>query len=156
MTAARPSYVKFIAATITALAATVLTATSAQAASVKEIFEKHNLLGSFAWDCAKPPSADNNWYFVNRVMDSDHVQRDYMTGPTTRAWFVIIDKAEERGGNEISVSGTRDGKPANGIWRVEQDRMLQWDATVDGKKIIASGKLVTSGRDMPWFNRCGG
>jgi hypothetical protein len=133
----------------------ILAASSAQAASVKEIFEKHNLLGVFAWDCTKPASGDNNWYFRNRVMDADHVQRDFMSGPTTRAWFVILDKAEERGANEIFVSGTQDGKRGEGIWRTEQNRMLQWDTMRDGKKIIAGGKLVTTGKDMPWLNRCG-
>jgi hypothetical protein len=132
----------------------VLAASSA-AASVKEIFEKHNLLGTFAWDCTKPPSADNNWYFVNRSMDADHVQRDFMSSPTTRAWFLILDKAAETSANEISVSGTRDGKPTESIWRTERNRMLQWDATQDGKKIITGGKWVTTGKDMPWLNRCG-
>src|SRR5580704_4242745 len=97
-----------ISLAIAAVSATILAASSAHAASVKEIFEKYNLLGTFAWDCTKPPSADNNWYFVNRLMDADHVQRDFMSGPTTRAWFLILDKAAETSANEISVSGTRD------------------------------------------------
>jgi hypothetical protein len=139
-----------------AAAMSVSVGVPAQAASIKEIFEKHNLLGTFAWDCTKPASADNNWYFVNRVMDADHVQRDFMTGPTTRAWFTILDKATEQNANDIYVSGTRDGKPTDGVWRVEQNRMLQWDATQDGKKIIAAGKWVNSGKAMPWLNRCGG
>ena len=138
-----------------AVAGIILVSSSAQAASIKEIFEKHGLLGTFAWDCSKPASGDNNWYFVNRVMDADHVQRDFMSGPTTRAWYTILDKAEERSANEIYVSGTRDGKPTDGIWRVEQNRMLQREST-HGKKTIADGKWVATGKDMPWLNRCGG
>jgi hypothetical protein len=138
-----------------AVALAFLTAASTQAATVKEIFEKHNLIGTFAWDCTKPVSGDNNWYFVNRVLDADHVQRDFMTDQTTRAWYAIIDRAEERGANEIFGSGTRDGQPIEGIWRVEPNRMLQWEATQAGKKIIAAGKWVATGKDMPWLNRCG-
>jgi Serpin (serine protease inhibitor) len=105
-------------------------------ASIKDIFEKHGLLGTFAWDCSKPASADKNWYFVNHVDDADHIQLDYMTGATTRAWYSILDKAEERSANEIYVSGTRYGEPTDGIWRVEQNRMLQVESTQGGKKII--------------------
>lgn len=136
------------------LAAAVLAGSSVQAASMKEIFEKHGLLGPFAWDCSKDPNAKSNWYFVNRMIDADHVQRDYMTGTTTRAWYTVLDKAEERSANEIYVSGTRDGKPTDGIWRVDQNRMLQVEATQDGKKIISGGKWVDSGKDMPWLNKC--
>jgi hypothetical protein len=49
----------------------MLAASSAHAATVKEIFEKHNLLGTFVWDRAKVATANDNWYFVNRVMDAD-------------------------------------------------------------------------------------
>jgi Serpin (serine protease inhibitor) len=125
------------------------------APSIKDVFEKHNLIGTFAWNCSMLPSANDNWYFVNRVIDADHIQRDYMTGPTTRAWYAILDKAAEKSANEISVSGSRNGKPTDGIWRVEQNRMLQWEATFDGKKLIASGKWVATGKVMPWLNRCG-
>jgi heat shock protein HslJ len=130
-------------------------AASPTQSSVKAIFEKRGLIGAFAWDCSKPPNSNSNWYFVNRVIDADHVQRDYMTDQTTRAWYVIIDRAEERGANEIFGSGTRDGQPIESIWRIEPNRMLQWEATQAGKKIIAAGKWVATGKDMPWLNRCG-
>jgi hypothetical protein len=123
--------------------------------TVSAVFEKHDLLGTFAWDCAKPASSDNNWYFVNRLLDADHVRRDFMTGPTTRAWAAIVDKATESKLNEIMVTGIRDGQPTAGVWRIEQNRMLQWNATQGGKKLIADGKWVDSGKDMPWLNRCG-
>jgi len=35
--------------------------------------------------------------------------------------------------------------------------MQQWEADMDGKKIIERGKLVSSGRDLPWhqpMRRC--
>jgi hypothetical protein len=63
-------------------------------APIEDLFLRHGLLGIFAWDCSKPASGNNNWYFVNRAIDADHIQRDYMTGATTRAWYGIIDKAE--------------------------------------------------------------
>jgi hypothetical protein len=139
------------------LAAFLATASAAQehSGAVKGIFEKYNLIGTFAWDCSKPPSQDNNWYFVNRLLDADHVQRDFMIGTTTRAWAAIIDQASELRTNEIAWSSIRDGQRTVGVWRVDQNRMRQWTATKDGKDIISSGKLVSTGKDIPWLNNCG-
>jgi hypothetical protein len=122
---------------------------------LKAIFEKYNLLGTFAWDCRKPPSHDSNWYFVNRLLDADHVQRDFMIGSTTRSWAAIIDQASESKANEIAWSSIRDGQRTVGVWHVYGNRMLQWSATVNGKEIISNGKLVATGKDVPWLYRCG-
>ena len=129
--------------------------------SVKAIFEKYDLLGTFAQDCSKPASR-NNLYYVNRALDADHVQRDQMSGPTIRDWAYVIEKAAEVNANDISVSGTRDGKPTDGIWRVERNaadsrlRMRIWQASWSGKKLVVEGKLPTSGRDAPTQDRCSG
>jgi len=132
----------------------VPSAARAQNGAVKAIFEKYDLLGMFAWDCSKPPDANNNWFFVNRLVDADHVQRDFMNSPTSRAWFAIIDQASETGQGEINVGGVRDGARGSSVWRIEKDRMLQWSATQSGKPIISGGRWVATGKDMPWLNKC--
>jgi hypothetical protein len=129
-------------------------AAQAQSGSVKAIFEKHNLLGIWAWDCSRPASR-NNWYFVHRLVDADHVQRDYMIEPTNRAWFVMVDKAVELNPKEVAIAGTRDGQPADGVWRLQGNRMLQWEGSMAGKKQVSAGKLVSTGRDMLWHTKCG-
>ncbi len=106
----------------------------AQSVSVTTIFEKYNLLGIFATDCSKPASKSNP-YFVNRALGADRVQRDQMSGPTTRDTVTVIDKATPLGPNEIALSGTRDGKPAEITWRI------------DGNKLISSGRWVGNGAD---------
>ena len=121
--------------------------------SVKTVFEKYNLLGTFSWDCSKPASKDNQ-YFVNRVVDADHVQRDQMSGETTRDAVTIIDKAAGLGPNELSVSGTREGQPAEGIWRVENNRQIGTEVTIGGKKVISAGRYVGSGRNVQWLVKC--
>ena len=131
---------------------------------MKAVFEKHNLLGNLAWDCTKPASK-NNLRYVHRVLDGDRVQREQMSGPTGRDWVVVIDKAAETGSNEIALSGTLtgrvggrdlDNKPSNGIWRVEPNRLVQWEATVNGEKTIDSGRYANTGVQVPWMYRCGG
>jgi hypothetical protein len=128
----------------------------ASGSSIKAIFEKYDLIGTFAWDCSKPPDRANNWYFVNRVIDDDHIQRDFMESPTSRLWFAILDKARENGPGEIFLSGTRDGKySTDGVWRIDKGRMQQWIATQEGKKLIEGGRYVATGKDLPVFTKCG-
>src|SRR5580658_10446486 len=133
-----------------------LTASSAQAASVKEIFEKYNLVGIFAQDCTKPPTvqtplngAPQNWWFVNRLIDANHGQRDFMTGPGIRSFVIIIDKAEELNPNEIRVTGTRDDTIAvDNVWHIEPNRTRTWEGIGDTKGKLANGKYVQSGHDV--------
>ena len=133
-----------------------ISAATAQTASVKAIFERYNLLGTFAWDCSKPVSR-NNVYYVHRLLDAGHVQRDQMSSSTTRDYLIVVDKAEARP-NEISLSGMvtgrvggrdLDNKPANGVWRIEPNRLLIWEATVDGRNTIAGGRVLSNGSQVP-------
>src|SRR6266496_3071655 len=54
---------RFAALVIVATTGAVQTgALAQQAPSVPEVFQKYNLIGTFAWDCSKPASP-NNLYF---------------------------------------------------------------------------------------------
>ena len=52
----------------------------AEDGSVEAIFEQS--AGDFCLGLQQPPSAQDNCMDVHRLIDPDHVQRDYMTGPT--------------------------------------------------------------------------
>jgi hypothetical protein len=137
-------------------AAIVVAAPAALAqASVKALFEKYQLLGTYAVDCSKPAS-DDNYYYTNRLLGDGAVQRDRMSGPTKRDIVVFFDQATELAPNQISLSGTRDGKPTDSVWRIEATRTLIVQSSWDGKKQIDGGKIVANGRDWPWLNKCGG
>jgi tetratricopeptide (TPR) repeat protein len=122
--------------------------------SVKTVFEKHNLLGIFAADCSKPASTQN-YYYVHRLIDAGHLQRDIMDGPTSRAFVVIIKKAAESKPDEIAVSGTSDGKPFFSVYRIEPSGMRVLESMVDGKVEIAGGRFVSEG-ETPSTSQCGG
>jgi hypothetical protein len=143
-----------IQARVVALAAvTILAASSAQAASVKEIFEKYNLIGTYAADCSKPVSTQNH-YYVHRLLNADFLQRDIMESPTTRTFLVIISSAADLGPNQLSIGGTRDGKPFTSVYQVEPNRIRVLESTVDGRLEITNGRIVNGGQ-MPWHNKCG-
>jgi len=142
----------------TCVAIAIAAAPASAQSSVKAVFEKHGLLGTFAFDCTKPASKTNS-YWINRVIDDSHVQRDQMSARTTRDWIAIIDKAAEAKPNEITVSGTRDDTPIDGLWRIESKgddlRVLIVESSAGGKKLISGGKWVASGKDWPWISKCG-
>jgi len=125
---------------------------NAQSGSVKAVFEKQGLLGTFARDCSKPASKDNG-YYIHRLLDASRVQRDYMDSPTNRLWFVILDQARETSPNEILVTGTMDGKPVTSTYRVEAGRMLVVDSTLDGRPVVTAGRSP-AGVVLPWVSRC--
>ena len=134
------------------VAAALLAASAAEAASVKEIFEKHNLLGTFAFNCARPMGRDNR-YFVHRALPSGQVQREMMSGPATRDFLVIWERGSDLGADRIALSGARDGEPAESVYRVEPGRARVLESTVAGRKEIAGGRF-TGGGDTRWMYRC--
>jgi hypothetical protein len=137
-----------------AVAAAALFASAAQAASAPEIFQKHNLIGIFAWDCGKPAAADN-FYYVNRVIDANTIQRDIMDGPSSRRHVTIIGSAADTEPNEIAVAGTLNGNtPVTAVWRIEGARMVLVDVTESGRKTIGARIFLATGRELPWMNKC--
>ncbi len=96
----------------------ILGTSAPRADSVEDVFERHKLLGTFAWDCNRPPTKDNLYYLI-RLIDSTHAQRDQMSGPTNRDNVAVIDKAAMTDQNVITVGGTVDGQPFTGQWRVQ-------------------------------------
>lgn len=155
---------KFGLVCLTLAVAMALGGVQAQDGSVKAIFEKYNLIGTFAADCGKPASP-NNVYYVTRVIDANHVQRDIMEGPTSRARYAIVDKAEALGPNEVRDAGllsgmlantNHDRTPVGGVWRVEPNRIRFVEVTIGSQKTVTGGRFVRSNQETRWYNRCGG
>jgi hypothetical protein len=130
-------------------------AARAQHGAVKIIFEKFNLLGAFAADCSRGPNSNDNTYYVNRLIDPDHVQRDLMESATARVRAIAIDYAWELTPEMIGLIGIRDdNKPIAEVWRVVDGRMVQWESFFEDKPEISDGKWLKLAIDMPWLNRC--
>jgi hypothetical protein len=87
------------------------------------------------------------------LIDADHVRRDQMSGPTIPDVVIMID-------NELEWSGARDGKPIDGVWRIERKgdsmRAQGIEASWDGKKLISGSKWANGGGEVPWLVRCSG
>ena len=68
----------------------------------------------------------------------------------------FLDHASELKPNEIAVSGMRDAKSTEGIWRIEDKRMMVLESSLGGEKQVSNGRLTQNGVPLPWFNRCDG
>jgi len=154
MRGVRGGGLKGIALAVAAATATILAAVSAQAASVKEVFENYGLLGTFAGDCSQPASSGNG-YIVYRAIDAGHVQRDTMTGPSKRDYVYIGDAATGTGPNTLDVAGkTTDDKPFSYALRIEgsRHRVMTW--TEGGVTSIVDGVWKEKKYTMPWATKC--
>jgi len=146
-----------IAAISTLLAGVGLDPAEAQNGAVKTVFENYNLVGTFAFDCSKPAGPDN-YYFVHRLVDPDHAQRDRMGGAIKRDYVFLIDQALAVSPRRVAiggrrVDGSRKGEPIIEICRVEPNRILTELQTISGAKVIADGRF--NGQPVGWSNRCG-
>jgi hypothetical protein len=130
---------------------------SAQAQSVADIFLKLDLIGTWSVDCARPASRENPHYVVERPQFAGPVQRQTVIGQTSTA--STIDVAYELPSNELLVSlveGGDQSRRVKSVWRIERNRVrVLLFVPNDGRASIAGGKLVSSGAETPWINRCG-
>jgi hypothetical protein len=105
-----------------------LAVSSAQAATVKEIFEKHDLIGVMAADCGKLRDPQTLYQIV-RALDGGYVQLDQMVALTTRQFAAVIDQAAEATPNDIKLSYTVDNERHDGLIRAERGRMRTIELT---------------------------
>jgi hypothetical protein len=137
-----------------AAAIVLLFGSSVQAATVKEVFEKYQLIGALASDCGKQVDAKNP-YLDNRVIDADHVELDRMVGPTNRESATIVDKAAESKSNELTASASIGDQRYDMVFRVESGRIRVMESTSpNGQTTITGGRATAGNAETPWFRRC--
>jgi hypothetical protein len=124
------------------------------AASIKEIFEKYRLAGTWAADCGKPASRQNP-HVVYRVLDEDRVQRETMIEPG-RNFDVstTISVVETTPGEVVMAWKTSEGGITNRV-QVQQDQMQTMDSTRDnGEKLSVNGRRPRDNSETPRFKKC--
>ena len=128
--------------------------TAAQAQSARPEFEKHGLIGTHTIDCSQPVS-DSNGYIVYRALDASRVQRDTMVGPSKRMFVSVAETSNATAPNEITVSGTADGKKLVYTIRLDGARHRIWTWAEDGVKSVENGIWTEQKYEMPWLDKCG-
>jgi len=100
---------------------------TAQAGSVRQLFERHQLLGTWAPDCGKPVSAQN-LYLVVRPLDEQRVQLDRMEGPTARHTAYAAETATEPQPSELGVQVVGLDGPSALTFRVQSGQLLAFQS----------------------------
>ncbi len=122
--------------------------------TVKAVFEKFDLLGRYAQDCAKP-TTEQNLYIVHQAGDGDRVRRDQYSGPTKRDFSLLIDRATPARPNELTTSGLIGDKRYSVVLRLDSKRMRVMESAQEGgATIIAGGRFTNGNAETPWFNKC--
>ncbi len=126
---------------------------AAQAQSARTDFEKLGLMGTHTIDCGQPVS-ETNGYIIYRALDASRVQRDTMVGPTNRMYVSIAESASSTAPNEITVTGTADGKKLVYTIKVDGQKHRVWTWTEDGVMSVENGVWTEQKYEMPWLNKC--
>jgi len=121
--------------------------------TVKAVFEKVDLIGRYAQDCAKP-TTDQNLYIVH-ALDGDRVRRELFSAPSNRQYSMMIDRATQSKPNELTISGLISDKRYDTVLRLDGKRMRVMEATQEGGgAIVAGGRYTNNNAETPWFNKC--
>jgi hypothetical protein len=124
-------------------------------ASVKEIFERYGLLGTWSADCSKPLGKQNR-YAIYRAIDADHVQREVKSDPAVPGRLSIADRASEAGPNEVIISWVDENSRTINTVRVEGNRFRLWQSASDtGEQFVVDGREVDDGEETVWIHKCG-
>ena len=139
-----------------ALGLLVVTASdaAAQAPTVKQVFEKYDLIGVFGVDCSKPASKQN-LYHVHRVVDDGHVQADQMSSATDRDFMMMIDQIVDTKPNAVTVSGTIDNQRYRLTLSLDGKRKRTMEMVREpNQTVIKDGKRVNRNEELPWHTKC--
>jgi hypothetical protein len=125
-----------------------------QEPSVKAIFEKHGLLGTWSADCSKPLSKENR-YAVYRVLDGDHVEREIKSDPDKPGALSVADRASEDSLNEVNISWVNEDGRTNNTIRVEGNRFRLWRSVSEaGEAFVVDGREVDDNEETLWIYKC--
>jgi len=143
-----------LASLVLGLLASLLLSPAADAASAKDIFEKHGLFGTWASDCTRP-MGPRNPYVVYYPFAGDSVRREVFIEPGRPFDVSIPWSAVESAADELIVSWqTGEGGIVNRI-RLRPDEMQVIDSTrQNGEKLTVDGRGVRDNTESPRYRRC--
>jgi hypothetical protein len=134
--------------------------------AVQDILKRHGLMGTFAEDCTKDPS-DNNQYIVHRVLDAERVERDQMKSRGARSYAALVDNAEELTPNDVAINilitettitDMKDWRMRL-VTRIDGNRIRLMESGAlsgpyAGRTNIFAGRAANGGDETRWLTKC--
>ena len=142
-----------------ALAALLLLAATrcfADDAPVAGILQQFGLLGTWAIDCARPASPDNE-YSIYRVSASGEATLAYARGEPYRDIAYAIRTAQLVTEQRLSLQVLRlpEKIPVDLVLRKDGDAVQVWSShTPNGRMLVIDGVITGNGAPSPRFERC--
>jgi hypothetical protein len=129
-------------------------ATPEKVLSARELFELHDLIGTFAIDCSRPVGPRNP-QAVYLAQGDGTVEFSLMIGPNRRRFSYTIDWAEEIVPGEVSFSMTNDETRINVVYLLDGGaiRAMESSREADGERLITKG-MSASNLETQWFYKC--
>jgi hypothetical protein len=142
-----------------ALAALLLRAAPvlADEGPVPSALRQFGLLGTWAIDCARPASADDE-YSVYAVSASGEATLSYRRGEPYRDIVYLIRKAEPVASDRLSLQVLHmpERVAVDLVLLKEAGSLRVWSShTPDGRMLVMGGVITGNGKDSPRFKRCG-
>ena len=131
----------------------VLSAAPALASSDSDAFDRAGILGTWAEDCSKPPSADNYHLIYRAASDGSVSEVQRTTGDDARKIRNVQILSDDW--LAYSYFNSKDDNKYSIVTRKQGNRKKSWwSARHDGTALIMNGKFTGSGQDVPWFEKC--
>ena len=111
-------------------------------------------MGTWAPDCSKPPSEDNQ--YVTYRIDGEKVRREVASGDANAADVRAVDQADGTEPGEIFVHLADPKFDMTFLFKVEPNRHRIWTMSLNNQMLIISGRRASDKVELPWINRCGG
>src|SRR3954467_9028723 len=131
---------------------------SAQAQSVRQVFQEFGLIGVWASACGQPASSDGgNVYAIYALAAKDGVMLTYDNGPKHRASVYDILSAKRVSANRLTYVEERLQDKARVPVTVlkKGEQISVWSSVLpDGKVLVQNGRQVASGSTNPPRGRC--
>lgn len=141
-------------------------ASAAWAQGVASAVQQFGLLGTWALECGKPASADNNW--STYVVDGDKVMRKDNRGKNSgsggdAAVDMLVRTAKILAPDLLQIQERGANMPAEMAAEWETTVVLRkdglnkiriWKSTMGGKTTVDNGKVVGAGSDTWAMSRC--
>lgn len=115
------------------------------------------LLGSWAVDCNAPPSKTNPYQVLAPSPDGSPTRTLQVNDPRIDE-TVTIREVRSIARGRIGLTWTdRDGDTFRMVLLKDGNRHKGFNSVraSDGKVFVKGGRFVNSGRDTPWFTKCG-
>jgi hypothetical protein len=139
------------------LLALVVAASPALANADGDLLNKAGMLGSWAVDCSKPPGKTNPYQLFAPSSSGGPTRTLQMDNPGLDGTLKIKD-VRIISGDRVGLSWTgRSGDVLRMIILKVGNRHKGFESVNvrDGKVLVKDGHFVSSGKETPWFTKCG-